>query len=111
MVNIDYYSLGAKIKNKRKQQRHTQEQLSELCDISVGFLAHIEAGSRVPSLETIYKIALALNMSLDYLILDTAVADNNFIQCVTSAVQNKSPERYGRFCNVVKLLAEHIDEI
>ena len=111
MLSIDYYALGSKIKAKRKEQRYTQEQLAELCDLSVGFLGHIEAGSRVPSLETIYKIAIVLQMSLDYLILDTAVADNNFIQSVTSAVQNKPTERYARFCNIVKVLAEHIDEI
>ena len=111
MVNIDYYSLGSKIKTKRKEQRHTQEQLSELCGISVGYLAHIEAGTRSPSLETLYKIAKALNISIDFLLLDTTLDDDNFIQHVTSAVQNKPTERYNRFCNVVKVLAEHIDEI
>lgn len=111
MVNIDFYSLGTKIKNKRKEQRYTQEQLSELCDISVGFLAHIEAGSRAPSVETLYKIARTLNLSIDYLLLDTAVDDDNFIQHVTAAVKSKSAERYKHFCNVVKVLAEHIDEI
>ena len=111
MVNIDYYSLGNKIKYKRKEQRYTQEQLSELCDISIGFLAHIEAGTRSPSLETLYKISKILKLSIDYLLLDTTIDDNNFIQYVSVAVQNKPIERYNRFCNVVKVLAEHIDEI
>ena len=111
MESIDFYSLGAKIKTKRKEQRYTQEQLSELCDISVGFLAHIEAGTRSPSLETLYKIAKVLNISIDYLLLDTTIDDDNFIQYVTAAVQNKPKERYKHFCNVVKILAERIDEI
>ena len=111
MTNIDYCSLGLKIKTKRKEQRYTQEQLSELCDISVGFLAHIEAGSRALSVETLYKIARVLNLSLDYLVLDTAVEDDNFIQHVTAAVKSRPAERYKQFCKVVKVLAEHIDEI
>ncbi len=111
MVGIDYFGLGSKIKVKRQDRRYTQEQLAELCDLSVGFLGHIEAGTRVPSLESLYRIALALNLSLDYLILDTAVDDDNFIQHVTAAVKNKPAERYKHFCNVVKVLAEHIDEI
>jgi len=111
MTSIDYYSLGSKIKAKRKERHYTQEQLAELCDLSVGFLGHIEAGSRIPSLESLYKIAVALNISIDYLLLDTTIDDNNFIQYVTAAVQNKPPDRYNRFCSVVKLLAEHIDEI
>ena len=110
MTSIDYYSLGSKIKAKRKERHYTQEQLSELCDLSVGFLGHIEAGSRIPSLESLYKIAVALNVSIDYLLLDTAL-DDNFIQHVTAAVQNKPKERYNHFCDVVKILAEHIDEM
>ena len=111
MVSIDYYSLGSKIKATRKERRYTQEQLAELCEISTGFLCHIEAGTRVLSLDTLYRIALVLNTSIDFLLLDTAVDDDNFLQHITATIQSKPAERYRRFCNVVKVLAEHIDEI
>ena len=111
MKSIDYCGLGAKIKAKRKEQNYTQEQLSEICDISIGFLAHIEAGTRIPSLESIYKISRVLSLSIDYLLLDTTIDDDNFIQYVTAAVQKKSTERYKRFCTTVKILADNIDEL
>ena len=111
MKSIDYFSLGAKIKATRKEQNYTQEQLSEICDISIGFLAHIEAGTRIPSLESIFKISRALNLSIDYLLFDTTVHDDNFIQYVTTAIQNKPAESYSRFCKIVKVLAENIDDL
>ena len=111
MINIDYYSLGLKIKKRRKELKYTQEQLSELCDISTGFLCHIEAGTRILSLETLYKIAISLKISIDYLILDTALEDNNFIQHIAATVQNKSAKKYKNFCNIIKILAENIDEM
>jgi len=111
MVYIDYYSLGLKIKKKRKELKYTQEQLAELCDISTGFLCHIEAGTRILSLETLYKIAISLKTSIDYLLLDTALEDDNFIQHIAAAVRNKSTKQYKNFCNTIKILAEHIDEM
>lgn len=46
----------------------TQEQLAEKIEVSTVFISQIESGSRKPSLETIYKLSIALNVKIDTLI-------------------------------------------
>lgn len=111
MSTIDYYQLGKKIKTKRRECGYTQEKLAELCDISTGFLAHIENGTRTLSLESLYRIACALHVSTDYLLLDSVVNSESFLKQIISIVQTQSPEKYDYFCKTIKILAEHIDEL
>ena len=72
MNNINYVNLGEKIKSTRKERGYTQEKLAEICDISTGFLGHIERGTRKLSLDTLFCIATVLNVSIDYLLIDSA---------------------------------------
>ncbi len=65
---MNYQLLGAKIKRVRKQMRMTQEQFAELIGISAAFVGHIERGTRIPSLETIYRICKATGASADRLL-------------------------------------------
>ena len=63
-----------KIKRMRKYKKLTQEQLAELIDISPRNLSAIEVGSSFPKAETLEKILIALNISLDVLF------ESNFFQ-------------------------------
>lgn len=58
------------IKKYRKDVGYTQEELSELADISHDFMRRIESsdGKNSLSIFTLYKIALALNVSIDELV-------------------------------------------
>ncbi len=58
-----------RIKKIKKENKITNEQLSLLTGISLGTLSKILAGvTREPSVETVIKIATALNVSADFLI-------------------------------------------
>ena len=111
MTNIDYHKLGEKVRLKRREMGYTQEKLAEICDISTGFLGHIESGTRAPSLETLYSLACALHSGVDYFLFDSAPDSDNMLEQIGSVVHKKSPDVYNRFCNTVRILAEHIDEI
>ena len=57
-----YYN---QVKNIRKEKGITLVKLSELSGVSVGYLCHLERGSRKnPSLEIMEKISKALNKSV-----------------------------------------------
>lgn len=73
---MDYKLLGKNIKETRKALKMTQEQLAEQIDVSTVFISQIENGSRKPSLETIYKISIALKIKIDTLI-NNDTADEN----------------------------------
>jgi transcriptional regulator len=65
---LDYKLLGKNIKEVRKSLKMTQEQLAEKIEVSTVFISQIESGSRKPSLETIYKLSIALKIKIDTLI-------------------------------------------
>lgn len=58
------------IRKYRKQKKYTQEELAEIADISYDFMRRIESseGECGFSVFTLYKIALALNVSMDKLV-------------------------------------------
>lgn len=111
MNNINYIRLGEKIRTVRKEQGFTQEQLAEICDISTGFLGHIERGTRKLSLDTLFSIAMVLDVSIDYLLIDSASKSDNFLQQIDSVARSKNPSAYNTFRKTARLLAEHLDEL
>ncbi|MFC0262394.1 helix-turn-helix domain-containing protein [Fontibacter flavus] len=51
---------GEKVKAIRKSQNVSQEKLAELADLDRTYISDIENGKRNVSIETVYKIAKAL---------------------------------------------------
>jgi len=61
--------IGTNIKKLRQQKKISQEKLARLTDISLNTLTKIESGfTKRPSIQTIYKIAKALNVSMENLV-------------------------------------------
>ena len=56
--------LGGRIRELRKGQRMTQEQLSEKIDVDPRYVSRIEIGNCYPSLETLENIARALKVRM-----------------------------------------------
>ena len=60
--------LGSRIKECRKSKGYTRESFSEKISISPRFLANVEDGEAGVSITTLKKIALELNVTVDYLL-------------------------------------------
>jgi transcriptional regulator with XRE-family HTH domain len=60
-------TLGRTIKTLRTQRARSLQRLAELSDVSVGMLSHIERGLTSPSLRTLTKIRLALDVPISAL--------------------------------------------
>lgn len=61
--------IGKNIKKIRQQKKLSQERLARLTDISLNTLTKIESGfTKRPAIQTIKKIADALEMTIDELI-------------------------------------------
>ena len=61
---LDPFVVGEVIAHFRKQKKISQEILSGLSDIGRTHLSAIERGTRKPTLETLYKISCALDVSM-----------------------------------------------
>ena len=71
---LDYKDLSKRIKKVRNERGLTQEQLASNAGLSWNFVARIETNNAKMSLQTLINIANALDVSVDYLLLnDTAM--------------------------------------
>lgn len=66
---LDAKTVGEVIAENRKKKGISQEVLSGLADIGRTHLSAIERGERKPTLETLYRIANALNMKMSELVV------------------------------------------
>lgn len=70
MFALKYKEIGLKIAYYRKKKGYTQAQLSEMVGISSNYLSLIERGNKGQSysMETLFKIAEALNVNVNDLL-------------------------------------------
>ena len=67
---LDPQLVGEVIAARRREKGISQEVLSGLADIGRTHLSAIERGERKPTLETLYRIACALDVPMSALVLD-----------------------------------------
>ena len=67
---LDPQLVGEVIAARRKKKGVSQAVLSGLADIGRTHLSAIERGERKPTLETLYRIACALDVPMSALVLD-----------------------------------------
>ncbi|MEK7477448.1 MAG: helix-turn-helix transcriptional regulator [Candidatus Coatesbacteria bacterium] len=60
-------NLGLRVRAARRRHGFTQERLGERLGLSSNFIAHLERGSRQPSLHTIVGLARVLGVSISSL--------------------------------------------
>ncbi len=69
IATLDPVKVGKTIAYFRQQKGLSQEVLSGLADIGRSHLSAIERGERKPTLETLYRICMALDLKMSTVIL------------------------------------------
>ena len=90
----------------RETRGYTREKFSEICGISVSFLADVELGKKSPSTQTLQKICTSVNISPNYVVLGE-VSDTDM--AVITDMLKQIDEPY--FDSVKKILGELINII
>lgn len=72
-----------RVRALRNERELTQEQLCEAAGLSLDAVSRIEHGSRVPTLDTIERLARGLGVSVTSLLADTPPAKLEFSPTVT----------------------------
>lgn len=65
---MDYVQLGKRIRIRRTFLELTQKELAERINVCTSFIGHIERGRRMLSVETLYSLCVALDVSADFLL-------------------------------------------
>ncbi len=105
---MNYEIMGKNIARIRNKNHLTQEQLAEKINISTVFVSQIETAVRKPSLETIYKISIALNTTIDNLI------SNNTLQAkydeIKLLLQDKNNDEISFILNILREICSNIKD-
>jgi Predicted transcriptional regulators len=104
---MDLKAIGVRIKEAREAKGFTQEQLAEIVGLSPTHMSVIERGVKAPKLETFIKIANALNVTSDSLLLD--VLDHSLQIAATELseqIKHLPPKEQRKILKAVRILAE-----
>lgn len=63
-------TLGQKIKLRREELGYTQAELARKTQTSQPYISRLEKGDFNPSTQVVVSIAVTLDLSIDYLLLD-----------------------------------------
>ena len=107
---IDYVAMGERIRRARENARLTQWQLADICILSAAHMGHIERGSRLPSLEAVFRISKALNVSMDYLLEGSLSSDDVLLNNINSLLRSNNKLKPKTIVSTIRAIAEKIDE-
>ena len=79
-MNVDYFTIGQRIKSVRKSRRMTQEQLAEALGVSVGYVSQVERGVTKISLDTLAAVATQLDCELSELVTGVSVSHAHYLE-------------------------------
>lgn len=78
-MNIDYVSIGKRIKSFRVKKGWTQAVLAEKSGVEPSNISHIERAATKVSLPTLISIANALDVSLDEIVYNSLVKNEHIL--------------------------------
>lgn len=107
-MDLNYKLMGKRIKELRLAKSLTQEILAEKIGLSSVYVSHIESGSTKSSLETLVKIANALETTPDYLLMDSVYEAKEQIKDEIAVLLNKCcPNDLRLISDMIKVIIEH----
>ena len=102
---IDYNRIGTRICELRKAKKLSQYQLAELADVTYPYISFIETGKKKPSLESLVKIATALGVTLDRILLGNQISNaKDYLPELQSLMVDCSPYEKAIIYDMVKSL-------
>ena len=110
-MNMDYKQLGKRIQQQRLKKGLKQDQLAEKVNFGNNHISHIENGSTKLSLEALVNICNALDVTPDFVLLDSIYRSKEYIKDEIAALLKDCPEKKIRLiANLIKAALESPDE-
>lgn len=100
-----YMQIGGRIREVRSKQNLTLEELSSKADLNWSFLARIETGKAIPSIQSLVKIAKELKIPLKDLFSDSVFRQDELLdRQATSLIQQLKTSDKTQLIQVLKLI-------
>lgn len=102
-MDIDYISIGNRIKELRNERKWTQAKLAEKSGVEPSNISHIERAATKLSLPTLVNIANALGVTLDEIAYGSLVKSSHVsIKMIDNILTDCSPEELKSLAEVIK---------
>jgi transcriptional regulator with XRE-family HTH domain len=107
---VRYQEIGKRIRRERMRQKMTQAALSEAAEVSDGFISALEMGREATSLETLYKIAEALNVPVVRLLYNAeGEGSGTSLANIAEGLKHSNDSHDGMLANMITVLADNTD--
>lgn len=109
---MDYVALGKNIHSYRKRADLTQAQLAEKTEYSDSYIGQLENARTKPSLEAIVRIASALSVTVDQLLVkDITYPERIYLKEITERLEKYSVSQRIVLCDAIKMLLDTFDKM
>lgn len=103
--------LGKNIAETRKKAGKTQAEIAEIINVDALSISRIERGATSPSLHTLSKIALALNILISTLFTGASTSIESLSEGIASLLENLPEEHRVFLYRQIKDWCEHFNEL
>ncbi|MDE5910347.1 MAG: helix-turn-helix transcriptional regulator [Lachnospiraceae bacterium] len=94
--------IGFRVRHLRESNNYTRDVLAEKVDISAKFLYEIEMGKKGFTVEILYKLSKALNVSSDYIL--TGNETNKIPEKMVDTLECFDSDQMGRVQEILKVV-------
>jgi transcriptional regulator with XRE-family HTH domain len=109
---MDKNIIAKRIKHYRHLAKMSQEALADAIGVSDTYIRKMEAGERIPSLETVVDLANALNTTPNHLLLSASILGNNPGASIMELLNDCTPSEfailYENMSTLKELLRTHL---
>jgi transcriptional regulator with XRE-family HTH domain len=107
---MDYVVLGKRIREERRKQNLTQEQLADKVNVTYSYIGQVERAERGISLETLISVSNCLGVTVDYLLSTYLDNEDEYLrQLWIRLVRNRTEKEQDMIINVVKAIVNGLD--
>ena len=106
-MNTIHIEIGNRIRQLRVKKGLSQEKLAELSELNTSYIGQVERGEKNPSVDTVYRIASALQVDLPDLFKNLASGtDNSYAHKVYSLMLTMDEKRSKYLFDLATLFSE-----
>ncbi len=105
MQSVNLEELGLRIKDRRERLNLSQQTLAEKSGVYSTTIGRIERGDLCPSIDIIFRLAISLGVSIDYLCGNEYVVSQDELILLSPALK-LSNEDYELVTKIAKYLSE-----
>ncbi len=107
---MDYIALGKRIREERLKLNLTQEKLAEDVALSTAYIGQIERGERHVSLENLIMIVNRLEITVDYILMDSVNTNSHTLYCIWNQLMNgRTDIEKSMAVDIVKMIFTYLD--